>query len=257
MAVKNVFAAAQDELAYPGAIGTGTRGMAARRLQEWLTFHKFATPIDGIAGPATIAQLNAYQASVGEPQKPTLTNSVWGSLVAPLAGVLTPVDPGPHPSVSALTLRYAQQHLAAAPIELGGENRGPWVRAYMDGNDGSEYPWCAGFVTFVLAQSCAQLDVAMPVPRTYSCDTLGISARHQGRLVTSGRVDWNGLGACQIFLVQIGPNDWSHTGFSYEGAADQTFSTIEGNSNDNGSQEGYEVVKRKRSLPGKCLISLD
>jgi hypothetical protein len=45
----------------------------------------------------------------------------------------------------------------------------------------------------------------------------------------------------------------THTGFSFGGAA-QTFPTIEGNTNDNGRANGYEVCKRLRSISKKDLI---
>ena len=47
------------------------------------------------------------------------------------------------------------------PREIGGQNMGPWVRLYMDGREGAEFPWCAGFVCFVLAQACEAMGRAM------------------------------------------------------------------------------------------------
>ena len=29
-------------------------------------------------------------------------------------------------------------------------NQGPWVRLYMNGRDGQEWPWCADFASYVL-----------------------------------------------------------------------------------------------------------
>ncbi len=37
-------------------------------------------------------------------------------------------------------------------------------------------------------------------------------------------------------------------------AAEEVFETIEGNTNDEGSREGYEVCQRVRGYPGKDFI---
>ena len=49
--------------------------------------------------------------------------------------------------------------------------------------------------------------------------------------------------------------DWTHTGFAH-GPSAEVFSTIEGNTNDDGSNNGYEVCARTRSLPKKDFIRL-
>jgi hypothetical protein len=254
--MRNPVTAAQAELAFPGTIAQGARGSAAKRLQEWLSFHRFNTPVDGAFGDATAVQLAAFQSSVGASQQATLTNDVWDQLVAPLSNALAPITIPTGATLPDVVLAVARQHSAARPLEIGGQNSGPWVRAYMDGNEGSEYPWCAGFATFVIASACNQLGVSMPVLRTYSCDSLAVDARNHGRLIASKNLDWQAMGACLLFLVQRTPNDWIHTGFAFA-VTGQTFSTIEGNSNDSGSNEGYEVCERQRSLNGKSLIRLD
>ena len=62
-----------------------------------------------------------------------------------------------------MTLKYAKQHLAIHPIETGPPNSGPWVRLYMNGNEGEDWLWCAGFVTTMLRSACAALGTAMPI----------------------------------------------------------------------------------------------
>ena len=46
-----------------------------------------------------------------------------------------------------------------------------------------------------------------------------------------------------------------HTGISFDGA-DTVFSTVEGNTNLEGSSNGFEVAKRTRSIPKKDFIKL-
>lgn len=237
-----------DELDFPGPISEGTRGRKSRRVQEWLTIHGFRTAIDEEFGAATARAVNAFQSARGL----TLTSNgevdsaTWHELVSPMTRAFGKIDPAG--SFDATVRAVAEQHLAEHPIELGGANRGPWVRAYMDGHQGAAWPWCAGFVTFVMKQAAQIQATATPIPGSFSCDVLQSQAEKSGRFV-AGRSTTNwasaGLGECCIFLVRRTSSDWTHTGFAMDMKRD-TFATIEGNTNDEGSREGYEVCKRFR-----------
>ena len=48
-------------------------------------------------------------------------------------------------------------------------------------------------------------------------------------------------------------NDWTHTGIVFS-LSEETFESIEGNTNDSGDREGYEVCKRIRSYGGKDFV---
>ena len=61
------------------------------------------------------------------------------------------------------------------------------------------------------------------------------------------------LGQCQIFLVRQSATDWIHTGLAFN-RSEEIFSTIEGNTNDEGSANGYEVCRRTRSMAKKDFI---
>jgi hypothetical protein len=61
------------------------------------------------------------------------------------------------------------------------------------------------------------------------------------------------LAGC-IFLVQKG-GSWGHTGIVIS-AEEDVFHTIEGNTNDSGSSEGYEVCRRIRNYDNKDFILL-
>jgi hypothetical protein len=50
--------------------------------------------------------------------------------------------------------------------------------------------------------------------------------------------------------------DWVHTGLVLS-AGKETFETIEGNTNDAGDREGYEVCRRVRGYKGKDFIVLN
>jgi hypothetical protein len=57
----------------------------------------------------------------------------------------------------------------------------------------------------------------------------------------------------RIFLVRWTPTDWTHTGFVAEAQPD-LFTTIEGNTNDDGEREGHEVCRLSRGYKNKDFI---
>lgn len=250
----------KKELEFPGEISNGATGMKARRVQEWVTFHNFGTNIDDDFGPATEQCVQNFQTAKGLPSNGKVDLNTWKKLVEPLEKALTDITPTATDTLPSLTLKYAQQHLRIHPIELGKQNRGAWVRVYMNGVDGAQRLWCAGFVTFVLKQACDTLGTPMPIAGSVSCDELSSQASQaglfvRGTKVASGEIPWSSLGKSQIFLVRASATDWRHTGFCFNGSA-QTFSTIEGNADHNGSSNGFEVTQLTRSVASKDFIKL-
>jgi hypothetical protein len=248
------------ELTFPGQVQNGAGGMTVRRVQEWVTFHGFPTPVDGDFGPATETCVRHFQTGKGLNSTGTVDGQTWNALVEPLDRALRIPDVDSDAPLGDVILEVAKQHLAEHPIELGGNNGGVWVRVYMDGNQGPQWRWCAGFVTFVMRQACMALERQAPIPGSYSCDSLAYQAKEAGLFVKGVDIEeenvlWPELGTSQIFLVRQTSTDWTHTGFSFEGSG-LTYSTVEGNTNDQGSGEGYEVCQRTRSVAKKDFIRL-
>jgi hypothetical protein len=155
-------------------------------------------------------------------------------------------------SVADGALQYARAHLEQHPREVGGPNGGPWVRLYMHGREGR---WCAGFVSFILHQAVESLQVIPPVAGSASCDSLAAQARSCGRFLSEAEARQVTIGAGSIFLVRKSMSDWTHTGFVVESRQDD-FGTIEGNTNDEQSPEGYEVCALSRGYARKDFIML-
>jgi Putative peptidoglycan binding domain len=248
------------ELDFQGEVRRGARGAPVRRVQEWLTYHGIATAVDGQFGSATERCVAQFQAARNLSPSAVVDEATWTGLVRPLADVIVAPAPDGGEGLSTYLLRCAQYHLQYHPIEVGGDNRGPWVRLYMNGNEGPSWYWCAGFVTFVLRQACEGLGMGMPIAGSFSCDLLAAQAQASDRFVRGTSVardepGWDEMGATQIFLVRRASSDWTHTGISFEGQS-EIFSTIEGNTNDEGSRNGYEVCRRTRSIPSKDFIRL-
>ena len=120
--------------------------------------------------------------------------------------------------------------------EATGANDGPWVEAILRlVGLGKGLPWCAAFVTM-------GLDIAYrganPLPRTASCDVLLAHARAHGMLVAEPA-------AGDVFLLMKTPTDAVHAGFVTDANATAA-KTIEGNTNEGGSRDGWGVFARTR-----------
>lgn len=202
----------QRELAIDCPARRGVRGIKARRIQEWLTFHRFATTIDSDFGEATERCVRRFQESKGLELNGEVDEATWQELVSPLAKALALEQPAGDDGFPEMILKFAKQHLTQHPIELGGDNRGVWVRVYMGGNEGRQWRWCAGFVTFVMKQACMAFKRPIPIAGSYSCDFLAYQAREaglfvRGRDLEEGRMPWSSLGTAQIFLVRYTATD--------------------------------------------------
>ena len=181
-----------------------------------------------------------------------------------LASVYSP-DDGVPPPLAQLVVDVAAFHLVERPREAGGDNAGPWVRLYMLGQDagiggGESFPWCAGFACFIVQHACRDLGIALPFPRQALVANLVKDAKSDGRFIDG---DAMGAGAEQaakvplggLFVRRGGPNGWNHTGIVTSATGDG-FRTIEGNTNDEGVREGFEVVARTRSYGPYDFIRL-
>jgi hypothetical protein len=200
--------------------------------------------------------VRAFQRRSKLPSTGVVDQATFARLVAPMAAALAMPAFAPGTTVGAAVVAVAKQHIAQHPREVGGQNNGPWVRLYMDGHQGAAWPWCAGFATFVVGQACAALGQPLAVGRTYSCDILGERARAAGRLVQGRPADPpKAIPPGSLFLVKRAPGDWEHVGIVTAARGD-AFHTIEGNTNDDGDREGYEVCARVRGYERKDFVRL-
>lgn len=235
-------------------LARGKRGKAVQRVQEWLGLADFRTAIDGDYGPATESVVRQFQTKRRLPVDGIVDAVTWEALVTPLLKALKPIAVGSK-DLPAMVNAYAKQHLAQHPREIGGQNRGPWVRVYTGGHDGDEWPWCAGFVSFVVKQAAARLGVPSPIKGSVSCDTLAAQAKAAGLFVRDRDLADTVLPEGTIFLNRRTNTDWTHTGFVTRFGA-ESFDTVEGNTNDEGSRDGYEVCARARGYSKRDFISL-
>jgi peptidoglycan hydrolase-like protein with peptidoglycan-binding domain len=247
--------AAYKDLAFTGVLQQGARGERVRLAQSWMSLHGFQVRIDGGFGTATSTALRAFQAKRGLPTSGKVDEATQAALVAPMLAALAPIRK--KKMLGELVLAYANQHLRQRPREIGGQNRGPWVRLYTDGREGDQYPWCAGFVTFCVKQACETLGVALPLERTLGCDVMTTSCGRRF-LEGAGPASAARITPGSIFVQRAVGDErklykYRHTGIVVSASA-ETMQTIEGNTNDDGSAEGYEVCARTRGYKDMDFI---
>lgn len=236
----------------------GSKGKSVKLIQELLCLHGFTIVVDGIFGLATQYAVKEFQ----EVNQMTVDGIVhfktFAALRLPFENVLREIFAGGK-SLPEMIVLYAEQHLKEHPREIGGQNKGPWVRFYMQGNDGQSWPWCAGFVSYILKQACKALERSLPLKTSFSCDLLASYAIEKGRFIRGIKVG-NLLKVTPgcLFLTRRTPTDWVHTGIVKKiDVAGGVMVTIEGNTNDDGLLEGYEVCKRIRGFKNKDFILID
>ncbi len=239
--------ALQTETAFPGEMRSGTKGVAQRRVQEWLTLHGHGLVLDGQFGPATAEAVRAFQRNVGIPVTGVVDSKTWSGLVGPmLRATAKATIAGSGDAVRSIALAHLDEH----PREVGGQNRGPWVRLYCDGKEGNDYPWCAGFATYVVRQAKV---IGPAATRTLSCDVLAAAHQKAGTLIaqaTPASVMASVTPGSVFFVVNANNKaDRNHVGIVTKVAPDGSWiHTVEGNTNDEGSREGYEVCSRTRAV---------
>jgi lysozyme family protein len=253
------------ELNYPGhlkkgAAGSAARKLGARRVQEWLNIHGFRTPIDSAFEDSTSDQLKAFQAKAGREPTGELDEETWALLTTPMRKALAPVDRASSMSLEEVVIAAARQHADQRPVEVGGNNRGPWVRLYMEGREGEEQKWCAGFVCFIIAQAARDLGVAAPFPRQVWVPSLVGDAKTGNRFVPEGALAdplqrRSRLKPGDVFVVRQSSTMWTHTGFVLS-LNESTFDTIEGNTGGDGGADGPNAGKGNRSFRDKDFLHL-
>lgn len=230
-----------------------------RKVQSWLNLFEISDPaagtgtlIDGIYGAATENAVIQFQKVTGLKQTGIVDNSVFSKLTQGMSNAFT--HQPKELDLRKLIVAVAHQHLENKPYELevnNETNTGPWVRSYMDGFNGRDWLWCVGFLQAIVDQAASQVgkNFKSLMPLTYSCDIIGETGKVKGLLSSFLKVrsDPKVAKPGDIFLLQKSPIDYFHAGLIIS-IDEDTFVTIEGNTNSDGSNNGNGVYKRNRNF---------
>jgi hypothetical protein len=248
-------------LTIDGTIRRGHKGPADVRIcQEWLCLNDHNVAIDGDFGYATEQAVRDFQSRNGTlAVTGEIDPATFAALVQQMVGALRLISlTDEQPSFSSMVATYAYQHLQQRPREVGGQNRGPWVRLYLREHQRaldpklpqSEWAWCAGFASTLLEQASATLGRPSPLAYHWNCTGLGTAA-HEKRLFVTGEEahkDPARIPAGSLFLIRKGQRGhYHHTGVVVHADTNHV-RTIEGNTSgpEDTVPRGHEVAMHTR-----------
>jgi hypothetical protein len=152
----------------------------------------------------------------------------------------------------------AAKALAKAIAQLGvqevpkNSNSGPQVNAYLKRIGlGPGYAWCMAFVYWCVDEAANELKLKNPLVKTG-----GVMLQYNTTKLRKLPNRSKGIKAGDIFIMEFA-NGTGHTGI-VEKVGKGLVYTIEGNTNDEGSRDGYEVARRERTISSiKGFIQLN
>jgi hypothetical protein len=143
----------------------------------------------------------------------------------------------------------AEKTLQVAISQIGveenpkGSNSGPQVDQYLRSVSlGPGFAWCMAFVYWCVNEACKQLEIVNPIMKTGG---VLYQYRHT-KCRTIPAKSWQAVKPGDIFIM-VFKNGNGHTGIVKK-IENGIVYTVEGNTNDEGSREGYEVCERERAL---------
>jgi hypothetical protein len=170
------------------------RGAQVRQLQKLLVQRGYAADVTGAFDTKTLQAARAFQTqNLDQHGQPLVVDGVvgpltWWSLQHPKPFIRTPsaVDYATLPARGGsrrgrAALAAAIGELKANAREIGGDNRGPFVRKYLtpagldEGNS-----WCAGFVSWCFMPASSGGKAAMPFAYVASARSLLAEFKQQG-----------------------------------------------------------------------------
>lgn len=133
-----------------------------------------------------------------------------------------------------------------------GSNKGPALKKFFDADDldGDGYPWCAAAVSYWVQRWIAANGVKLKAPKIAGVIRFPEWAKANGLVITKTRPKPNDI---VVFT-------FSHIGvveavqFDGEGKF-ISIDTVEGNTNEDGSREGYKVCRKRRPAE-QCKVFL-
>ncbi len=154
-----------------------------------------------------------------------------------------------------VALKIAQSQIGQSEDPIG-SNSGKMVNEYLHAVGlGPGYAWCQAFVywCFDCVAKTMGKGAQNPVAKTAGVHDCW-NKTPLGKRLSADNVlaDKSSLKPGMQFVLLFGGTT-GHTGI-VESIAGDWFYTIEGNSNNTGSREGYEVVRHKRSFTDKHLV---
>jgi len=234
----------------------GARGEAVRKLQRLLVAKGYPVAVDGTFGPLTERGVRAFQSQNLDPRgQPLVIDGrvgplTWWSLTHPKPAIEVPTaDDLPHMPIggsragrAALTAALGEMDKKAG--EVGGNNRGPWVRKYLHGLAEEGSSWCAAFVSWCYQSAPG----GIPFAYTVGARMMLAEFKQLGWAHLPGS-DYPPQPGDMIVWWRVSLEGWmGHAGMVYQ-VKDGVLYTVEGNRSPNVQTFSY-VLSRMEKLLG-------
>ena len=151
-------------------------------------------------------------------------------------------------SIRDKVLYFTSRHLQYRAMELYMKNIGPWVRAYMDNHDGTQYAWCQGFVCTILDQTFSSIGKIFDnfYANTWRCEDFRQHAIQNNLLISEEKLKtgkYIPLPGDISILVQKNQNKALHIEiiYSVDDKINGHFRSIGGNTNLVGNRDGIGI----------------
>jgi hypothetical protein len=217
---------------YPGTVIT--IGAATNNSEDVVAIQKVIfVQQTGVYGETTAEYVGKFQASQGIQTTAEVGEQTWNALFSPDT-IVAVVGP------TAMSWGRNEGGYGGNPVVYEdplSSNWGPRVSQYIKAAGFSgPCAWCMCFVMWCLIQASKGMGVKMPMPLSGSCSGVYNWAKANNKLVKTPEPG-------DIFLVRGGDTGYYHCGFVTSVNGDR-FSSVEGNSNNNGSSDGIMVAIR-------------
>jgi hypothetical protein len=137
-----------------------------------------------------------------------------------------------------------------------GSNKGPEVSKFLASTGlGPGFPWCMAFVYYIFDELCKKLGSSNPLPKTAGVMNHWAKAPSENKIdIQDAKNKISLVRPGQIFIMGRPGKGLGHTGIvvSVDEKA-RTFTTLEGNTNDQQSGEGDRVGKNVRKIDSPVL----
>lgn len=242
---------------FPHTIKVGEKGSGfSKKIQEWICLHKYHTfgfnisvDCDDWYGKATASAVMAFQEKKGLEITGEVDNETWLTLTAPMMRAFKNISFRDDDTIQIRLVSFMEQIVNEHPTELK-NNTGPWVRSFMKGKDGDWAAWCCGLTSTALdlASSSMNRDMNRWLPWSWSTKRTKIESLASDNTIylNKNELTKDNISIGDLFLVMKGITP-KHIGV-VKNNDNGIYSTLEGNTNDEGIRDGYEACERRRNL---------
>ena len=254
-------------LEYPGSTisrTSNTNKYIVKKIQERLEELDFGpVGVDGDFGVMTEHAIMAFQALNDDENGMALNvdgevgELTWDALFQDRSDIEDPVpDLSGIPSDKLAFIKVANAQIGVKQSTRGSET-GPMVDAYIYSTGlrpGKSSYWCMAFVYWCAMKTCNERNIINNFPKTAHVKTSWNRAKQTGigAIVERGEATSDTVKPGMVFYISTGSTS-GHTGIVTK-VSSTTVHTIEGNTNEGGSSNGYGVFARTRKIKSSNLM---